>query len=176
MDIKELNKAQLIMLIILLSFVVSIASSIITVSLVQTAPSSISLPINRVIRETVEKIVPATNGNQALSEEQKKLLEELKAIKPLTVTLFLKGEKEDTILGTGLFLGENKVVIASLIPAPKESENYVIKSVLGEQKVSKVTQEKDFSIIEFIENTPTAPDLTNKDLMIDTSTTSPAVQ
>jgi hypothetical protein len=158
MDIKELNKAQLIMLIILLSFVVSIASSIITVSLVQTAPSSISLPINRVIRETVEKIVPASTNsdNQVLSDEQKNLLEELKAIKPLTVSLFLKDTKEDKILGTGLFLGNNKVVIASMITPPTEGQEYVVKSVLGEQKVSKVTQEKDFTIIELVEN-PSIP-------------------
>jgi hypothetical protein len=166
MDIKELNKAQLIMLLILLTFVVSIATSIISVSMMQEAPVSISAPINRVIRETVEKIVPASvTSTQALSDDQKKLLEELKAIKPLTVTLFLKGEKEDTVLGTGLFLGDNKVVIASLISAPKEGENYVVKSILGEQKVSKVTQEKDFTIIELAktETTPTTtttPDTT----------------
>jgi len=164
MDIKELNKAQLIMLLILLTFVVSIATSIISVSMMQEAPASVSTPITRVIRETVEKIVPASVNTNSLSDEQKSLLEQLKAIKPLTVTLFLKGEKEDKVLGTGLFLGENKVVIASLISPPKEGENYIIKSVLGEQKVSKVTQEKDFTIIEFIENTPQVPDLTNTDL------------
>ncbi|MFA6523926.1 MAG: hypothetical protein WC264_01270 [Candidatus Paceibacterota bacterium] len=153
MDLKELNKSQLILLAILLSFVTSIATGITTVTLMQQAPSSVTVPINRIIRQTVEKIVPVdtVSNNQILSEDQKKLLEELKAIKPLTVSLFLKGEKEDKILGTGLFLGDNKVVIASLIEPPKEGEQYVVKSVLGEQKVSKVTQEKDFTIIELIE-------------------------
>ena len=82
-------------------------------------------------------------------------MEDLKAIKPLTVNLFLKGEAgktEDKILGTGLFLGDNKVVIASLIPEPKEGEVYMVKSVLGEQKVLKVTQETDFTIIELVKN------------------------
>ena len=166
MDIKELNKAQLIMLLILLTFVVSIATSIISVSLMQEAPSSISLPINRVIRETVQKIVPASTNNQTLSDEQQKLLEELKAIKPLTVSLFLKDAKEDKILGTGLFLGNNKVVIASMITPPTEGQEYVVKSVLGEQKVSKVTQEKDFTIIELVENTTPAGGTTT----IDTTT------
>ena len=162
MDIKDLNKAQLVMLLILLSFVVSIATSIISVSLMQEAPVSISAPINRVIQETVQKIVPTSVApNNALSEDQKKLLEELKAIKPLTVTLFLKGEKEDKILGTGLFLGDNKVVIASLIAPPRDGENYVVKSVLGEQKVSKVTQEKDFTVIELIDTNAAVPPVTN---------------
>ncbi|MFZ2072754.1 MAG: hypothetical protein WA101_00900 [Minisyncoccia bacterium] len=169
MDVKDLNKSQLILLAILLSFVTSIATGITTVTLMQQAPSSVTVPINRIIKQTVEKIVPAAVSNdQVLSEDQKKLLEELKAIKPLTVSLFLKGEKEDKILGTGLFLGDNKVVVASLIAVPKEGEQYVVKSVLGEQKVSKVTQEKDFTIIELIENNVT-PNPTSTD----TQTTTP---
>ena len=163
MDIKDLNKPQLIMLALLLSFVTSIATGITTVTLMQQAPASVTVPINRIVKETVEKIVPGSTAGssfQGLSDDQKKLLEELKAIKPLTVSLFLKGETadKDTLLGTGLFLGNNKVVIASLINLPKEDENYVVKSILGEQKVSKVTQDKDFTTIELVENTvPTSP-------------------
>ena len=170
MDIKDLNKTQLILLALLLSFVTSIATGITTVTLMEQAPSSVTIPITRIIKQTVEKIVPVeTIGPkvQALSEDEKKLLEELKAIKPLTVSLFLKGEKEDKILGTGLFLGNNKVVIASLIPPSEEGEQYIVKSVLGEQKVLKTTQEKDFTIIELVE-TDTAPVVdTNTDMTTD---------
>ena len=156
MDIKDLNKSQLILLAVLLSFVTSIATGITTVTLMQQAPESAIVPVTRIIRETVEKIVPAPSAPKtpALSAEEKKILEDLKAIKPLTVTLFLKGaiEAEDKVLGTGLFLGDNKVVIASIIPEPKEEEVYVVKSVLGEQKVSKITVEKDFTIVELMKS------------------------
>jgi hypothetical protein len=150
MDIQDLNKSQLILLAILISFVTSIATGISTVTLMQQAPSSVTVPINRIVKQTIEKVVPVESKTQPLSVDQQKLLEDLKAIKPLTVSLFLKGEKEDKILGTGLFLGNDKVVIASIIPQPKEGEVYVVKSILGEQKISKVTQEKDFTIIELI--------------------------
>src|SRR3989338_8018073 len=56
MDIKDLNKAQLILLAILLSFVTSIATGIVTVTLMQQAPASVTVPINRIIQQTVEKI------------------------------------------------------------------------------------------------------------------------
>src|SRR6185295_7245035 len=56
MDIKDLNKSQLLLLAILLSFVTSIATGITTVTLMQQAPDSITVPVNRVIRQTVEKI------------------------------------------------------------------------------------------------------------------------
>lgn len=56
MDIKDLNKPQLILLAILLSFVTSIATGITTVTLMQQAPSSFTVPVNRIIKQTVEKI------------------------------------------------------------------------------------------------------------------------
>ena len=180
MDIKDLNKPQLIMIALLLSFVTSIATGITTVTLMQQAPTSVTAPITKIVQQTVEKIVPASmTGSGALSDEQKNLLEELKAIKPLTVSLFLKGETadKDKVLGTGLFLGDNKVVIASLIDQPKEGENYIVKSILGEQKVSKVTQEKDFTIIELTKTEiPTTIDTTNGTNPSTTTPVAPAVQ
>jgi hypothetical protein len=56
MDIKDLNKTQLILLAVLLSFVVSIATGITTVTLMQQAPASITTPINHVVQQTIEKI------------------------------------------------------------------------------------------------------------------------
>ncbi|MDQ3075728.1 MAG: hypothetical protein M3Q34_01215 [bacterium] len=154
MDVKDLNKSQLLLLVILLSFITSIATGIATVTLLEKAPQSVTMPIDRIVRQTVDKIVPAVSEKnfEVLSDEQKNLLEDLKAIKPLTVSLYLKGDKakniDDKILGTGLFLGNDKIVIASTIAGQKEGQIYVVKSVLGEQKVSKITQEKDFTIIE----------------------------
>ena len=63
MDLKDLNKPQLIMLALLLSFVTSIATGIVTVTLMQQAPASVTIPINRVVRQTVEKIVPSEGKN-----------------------------------------------------------------------------------------------------------------
>ncbi len=56
MDIKDLNKSQLILLAVLLSFVTSIATGITTVTLMQQAPSSFTTPVNNVIKQTIEKI------------------------------------------------------------------------------------------------------------------------
>jgi len=156
---KELNKSQLILLALLISFVTSIATGISTVTLMQQMPPSVTTPINKIVRQTVEKIVPS-DSKEALSPEQQKLLDNLKAIQPLTVSLFLKGDAtkkiDDKILGTGLFLGNDKVIIASIIPEPKDGEVYIVKSVLGEQKISKITPDKDFTIVELtsVDTTP----------------------
>ena len=76
MDIKELNKQQLILLTLLITFVVSIATGIITVSLMQQMPKSVPQTINNVIQRTIEKVttvqVPAkvdTSNSQGTQKE-----------------------------------------------------------------------------------------------------------
>ncbi len=59
MDIKELNKTQLILLTLLITFVVSIATGIITVSIMQQMPKSVPQTINNVIQRTIEKVTTA---------------------------------------------------------------------------------------------------------------------
>lgn len=56
MDIKELNKTQLILLTLLITFVVSIATAIVTVSLMKQMPKDIPQTINNVIERTIEKV------------------------------------------------------------------------------------------------------------------------
>lgn len=64
MDVKELDKKQLILLTLLITFVVSIGTGIVTVSLMKQMPQSIPQTINNVIQRTIEKVstveVPST--------------------------------------------------------------------------------------------------------------------
>lgn len=57
MDIEHLNKTQIVMLALLVSFVSSIATGIVTVSLVSQAPAGVTQTINRIVERTVEKVV-----------------------------------------------------------------------------------------------------------------------
>ena len=65
MDIEHLNKSQLILLTLLITFVTSIATGIVTVSLMQQAPPVVAQTINRIVERTVEKVVPAKEGQVA---------------------------------------------------------------------------------------------------------------
>lgn len=56
MDIRELDKKQLILLTLLITFVVSIATGIVTVSLMNQMPKSVPQTVNNVIQRTIEKV------------------------------------------------------------------------------------------------------------------------
>ena len=113
MDIEKLTKSQIILLTLLVSFVTSIATGIVTVSLMDQAPPIVAQTVNRVIEHTVETVVPTT-GQAATSivtqqktvvvNEADLIAQAVQKVSPSIVKLYSRDPDAPQFLGLALVL------------------------------------------------------------------------
>lgn len=155
MDIKDLNKPQLLLLAILLSFVTSIATGITTVTLMEQAPSSITVPINRVVRQTVEKIQQVegkTTVQTVVVKEEDLVVDALAKNKStiFTISQEVLDPQDNTVevsAGRGFVISDQGIIVADSTLVTSEGV-YYFKNDSGKFKATFL--KKDVSGFSFL--------------------------
>ena len=157
MDIKDLNKPQLIMFALLLSFITSIATGITTVTLMQQAPASVTVPINRVVRQTVEKIVPGETKNTVQTvviKEEDLVVDAISKNQPAVFAITKETQDADgkTIeegAGRGFIVSSDGIVAADSSLVSDSSAVYYLKNDNGKFKTDFISVNKNgFSFLK----------------------------
>src|SRR3990167_2018677 len=119
MDLEQLSKSQIILLSLLITFVTSIATGIVTVSLMDQAPPAIAQAVNRVIERTVERVVPSgqTAASTVITQEKTVVVKESDPVaqavaktSPSLVRLYSSGS--GTFIGLGLVLNASGGIVS----------------------------------------------------------------
>jgi len=119
MDMEKLTKQQIVLVTLLVSFVTSIATGIVTVALMDQAPPGLTQTINRVVERTIEKVVtePAKNNNAAavvtretiVVKEDDKIVESVDKNKSSVVRIFTNTANAGDV-AQNMFIGLGTVV------------------------------------------------------------------
>lgn len=115
MDLEHLTKHQIVLLTLLVSFMTSIATGIVTVALMNQAPPEVTRTINQVVQQTIEKVVPVnvTQSASAANAAQKTVIirsddlvvQSVSSVQKGIVRIVPKGE--NTLVARGVIITKN---------------------------------------------------------------------
>lgn len=124
MDIEQLSKSQIVLLTLLVSFMTSIATGIVTVSLMDQAPPVVAQTVNRVIERTVETVAPATKNQAAAAvvtqektvvvKEENLISQAVERISPSLVRVYTSAQENPIFLGMGIVSDSSGVIITDI--------------------------------------------------------------
>ncbi len=167
MDIEKLNKNQIVLLVLLVSFVTSIATGIVTVTLMDQAPPGITQTINRVVErtvETVEKVVVDDTGKTVIEEvvisEENAIADAVALASPSLARLYVDGAEGVEIFSALAFpvpeygvlvTDAGSVLVDGVYSARDEAGNTFEARVIAEDITSGV------AVLEIISEGATLP-------------------
>jgi len=141
-DIKELNKHQLILVTLLITFVVSIATGIVTVSLMNQAPKSVPYTVNNVIQRTIEKVTTVSEDakviDSVIENNGKDTVSLIEG--DILVKVYSGSSSEEKLLGDGILVSEVGLVLADNSIIENGEDDYLVE--LGSVKFNSIVLKK----------------------------------
>jgi hypothetical protein len=144
MNVEDLTKSQLLLLMVLVNFVVSIATGVLTVSLLSQAPTTVTQTVNKIVDHTINTIstpiqivgprpaiIPAT-----LSNEQ--LLTASVSAEAARSVLIYKGSTTTPAIAFGVYLPKSRAIATATVKGlPQEATIVFANGTSAAASISK---------------------------------------
>lgn len=114
MNIEDLTKTQLLLLTLLVNFVTSIATGVLTVSLLDQAPPTVIQTVNRIVDHTIETVtteVPVTQDTTSAPSSEQLLTSAIAEHTARSVSILRSGS--DEVASAGVFISANRTVLSA---------------------------------------------------------------
>lgn len=168
---EDLNKNQIVLLTLLVSFVTSIATGIMTVSLLQEAPVEVTRTINNVVEKTIETVKPVITSSTVQKEVTTVVVKEedriVDSINKNTSSLVRINERNPftdvrsfygvgvVVSKDGLIASDRRSVLATNIYTATLSDGSVVKII-----PQGITKQTNFVLFEVDPTEKNKPSLT----------------
>ena len=147
-DLNKLNKNQIVLLTLLVSFVTSIATGIVTVTLIQQAPPEVRQPVERVVLKTVERVVESGKTQTVIKEvpvivtEEQLIIKVVNNASPSVITIQgLNPETKTEVVFSAGFVAAPDLVVASGQANFNPKETYTVVTADGQKIEAKVVSD-----------------------------------
>jgi len=123
MNMEQLSKSQIVLLTLLVTFVTSIATGIVTVSLMDQAPPVVAQTVNRIIERTIQTVASTTPRGQAATtivtqektivvKESDLISQAVEKVAPSIVRLYTSDVESPAFLGLGVVLDPSGTIVS----------------------------------------------------------------
>lgn len=154
MNIEELTKTQIILLTLLVSFVTSIATGIVTVTLLEQAPPIVTQTVNRVVQNTIEKVVPQEGGKTVetvIIKEEDLVVDAVgQSAKSLVAIREYVDGQEGAFLGVGFFVSKDGLVLTDAAGISDTGQYAVLSNGASYPAEVAAKDEKGFAILKIV--------------------------
>ena len=138
---ENLNKHQLVLVALLVSFVTSLATGIVTVSLMDQMPTNAIRTINQVVEKTIQQVVPEDSASPTLTAAVSSAISPVERITDVVSSVSksvvrLKSSKSDSVIVLGVVVSNSGVIMADKSSIAELSD---YEAVFADQSVVPVS-------------------------------------